>query len=369
VIWRKLSLALALILCLTGLASAGSVYVTTANEEVGHAWLFGSRNGASKTCWLALPRHVVLAFDHQSLIPLRFKTNAGTWGESGPPIAVSDIPGALEAAGDDDLAFAPVLVGPRPGECLDRLGLQPYAYDAALNRRDPLFIYSLLPSSFGNFGAGVETGMTGDGGLLRLGAADPSDAATYFKQGLSGAVATLARPSGVDPFAMILSVEAGQALSLRFDRIRAAFELVEAAALAADREQRSVTTGLPYEIVAFDGLTRGDGPSTAFASSSACWRVAPEGGKRGVSLTIGPDDGALRGLSVVQAPGCGEAPLDVIVDQRPRGASGWSLATRCSTIPAATGTGACHLDLRAARELRITVVTKGEIGISALRLY
>lgn len=362
-------LALMLLVCVAGTAAAGSVYVTTSNEEVGHAWLFGSRSGASKTCWLAVPRHVVLSFDRQSLLPLRFKTSTGAWGESGPPVAVSDVPGALEAAGDEDLAFAPVLVGPRPGECLDRLGLPPFAYDAAINRRDPLFVFSLLPSSFGNFQVGVEAGMLGDGGRLRLGAADATDSATYFKKGLSGAVAALARPSGTEPLAMILSVDKAQALALRFDRIRAAFDLVEAVAVDADRQQMSATTGIPFEIDAFQGITRGDGPSTAFAAPDACWRVAPEGGKRGVGVVIIPEDGALRGVSVLQAPGCGDAPLDVIVDQRPRGSTGWSLATRCTTVTALTDAAACRLDLRATRELRITVVTTGETGISAIRLY
>jgi hypothetical protein len=368
-IWRTLHVALALLACLAAPAMAGTVYVTTSNEEVGHAWLFGSRSGASRTCWLAVPRHVVLSFDGKSLLPLRFKTSSGAWGESGPPVAVADIAGAREAAVDEDLAFAPVLVGPQPGECLDRLGLPPFAYDAALNRRDPLFVFSLLPSSFGNFEVSVEAGMTGDGGRLRLGAVEATDSATYFKKGLSGSVAALARSSGTDPFAMILNVKDGQALALRFDRIRAAFALVEAVALAADRQQLSATTGIPFSITAFDGITRGEGPAAVFATADGCWRAAPEGGKRGVSVVVSPEDGALRGLSVVQAPGCGAAPLDVIVDQRPRGASGWSMATRCTTVVVAAEIAACRLDLRSARELRVTVVTKSETGISALRLY
>ena len=32
------------------------------------------------------------------LLPLRFKTSSGAWGESGPPVAVADIAGAREAA-------------------------------------------------------------------------------------------------------------------------------------------------------------------------------------------------------------------------------------------------------------------------------
>jgi hypothetical protein len=153
---------------------------------------------------------------------------------------------------------------------------------------------------------------------------------------------------------MILSVDNGQALALRFDRIRAAFELVEAAALAAHRDQLSATTGLPYDIESFEGITRGDGPAAAFAAEGGCWRVAPDGGKQTVSLVVLPDEGALRGLTVLQAEGCGTAPAKVVVQQRPRGE---------------TGIAACRLDLRSSRELRITISTKGETGLSGLRLY
>lgn len=364
---RRLLIALAVLPVLATPAPAESVYVTTAADEVGHAWLFGSRNSASATCWLAVPAHVVRSFDGTRLLPLRFK--AGEWGESGVPVGVTDIPGAREAAGSDDLAFAPVAVGPEPSECLDRLGLPSFAYQAALRRRDPLHVFSLLPGSFGDFGVTVETGMSGDAGLLRLGAVDPADAASYFKQGLSGSTVTVSRTAGVEPFAMILSIDDGQALSLRFDRIRAAFELVEAAALAAHRDEISTSTGLPYSIESFEGITRGDGPAASFAAEGGCWRVAPEGGKQTVSLVVLPDEGALRGLTVLQAEGCGVAPAKVVVQQRPRGKTGWSQAASCTTLPAETGIAACRLDFRSARELRITISTKGETGLSGLRLY
>jgi hypothetical protein len=45
------------------------------------------------------------------------------------------------------------------------------------------------------------------------------------------------------------------------------------------------------------------------------------------------------------------------------------VVTRCATSPDASGTPGCRLDLRGTRELRITVVTTRETGISAIRLY
>lgn len=364
--------ALALVLLATP-APAESVYVTTAAEKVGHAWLFGSRNAASSACWLAVPRHVVESFDGTTLEPIRFKRRSGEWGESGRPVAVAEVPGALEVAGDKDLAFAEVTVGPRPGQCLDRLGLPAFAYEAAIDRRDPLNVFSMLPGSFGDLRVAITAGTSTGTGQLRLAPIAPEDGATFFKQGLSGGVATLARTSGVEPLAMILAVEDTQqtALALRFDRIRAAFDMVEGAILAERRQQQAATSGVPYTIVSFDGLTRGTGPAAALTDPDGCWRVAPEGGKRSVSLVIELADKAstVSGLAVVQSTACGTAPAEIIIDQRVSAKGNWSRAAQCATVAADTGAPACRLDYRAPRQLRINILTRSEIGISGVRLY
>jgi len=369
---RAALLALALALPATP-APADSVYVTTAAEKVGHAWLFGSRNAGSTACWLAVPRHVVQSFDGATLEPMRFKRRSGEWGESARPVAVADVPGALEVAGHADLAFAEVTVGPRPGECLDRLGLPAFAYEAAIDRRDPLNVFSMLPGSFGDFRVAIEAGSSTGTDQLRLAPVAPEDGTTFFKQGLSGSVATLARSSGVEPLAMIIGVEDAQqtALALRFDRIRAAFDVVEAATLAERRRQQAETSGVPYNIVSFDGLTRGPGPAAAFADPDGCWRVAPEGGKRSVGLVIELADKAstVSGLSVVQSTARGMAPVDLIIDQRSGARGSWSRAAQCTTVTTDTGTPACRLDYRGPRQLRINILTRGELGISGVRLY
>jgi hypothetical protein len=355
-------------------ARAADVYLTSASEDIGHGWLFGSRTPSSQACWIAVPRHVAEASPGGPLLPLRFRARIGNWGETGQPVAVDDVPGAAQAAGTQDLAFAEVLSGPRPGECLDRLGLQPLLYEAALERRDPLFIRSMLPESFGDFQVALDGGASGDrNGLLRLAAADPADAPIYFKRGLSGAIATLTRPTGAEPMAMILEVEPDQktALALGFDRIRAAFDLVEAAVLASRREAQTARSGLPYAILGFSGISVGDGPAATLNATEGCWRVVPEGGQRQVQLLIDIDapGAVIGGLTLLQAPDCGAAPLDVTIDQRASDRSGWSRTRTCTTLATDTGQPACHLDLRAPRQLRIGITARGQIGLSGLRLY
>jgi hypothetical protein len=207
---------------------------------------------------------------------------------------------------------------------------------------------------------------------LRLGAV-AEDAAKYFKQGLSGATATLTRTDGtVVPFAMVVRVEPDQnrALALRFDRIRAAFKIVEAARLSRAR-QGSDGTGLPFSILSFDAITRGDGPATALAQDGGCWRAAPSGGKHAVQITValpGPET-AVHGLSLVQAAGCGAAPAHVIVSQRVHDDDSWSTAAQCDSVAVPTAGAACRLDMRTPRQLRIEIVAQHEIGVSAIRLY
>lgn len=355
-------------------AQADGVYVTVATEEIGQAWLFGSRSSTSTHCWLALPRHVVQSFDGKSLLPVRFRARVGDWGESDIPIDVASVPGAAEAAGEQDLAFAEVLVGPKPGECLGRLGLPPLAYDAALDRHDPMFIRSLVPQSFGDFAVQLAGGSSGDGaGRLLLTPTDPGDGPKFLKRGLSGAVALMTRNTGADPVGLVISVPDDQsgAHVLRFDRVRAAFDIVEASVLSARRADLAASTGVPYRIVSYSGMASGNGPASALAAGDSCWRVAPEGGKRLVQVVVELSDPAsiIRGLTVAQAPGCGEAPSDVYIEQRVSADADWSRFAQCTTTTETRDSPACNLDLRGPRQLRIGIRAKTEIGLSRLSIY
>jgi hypothetical protein len=74
-------------------------------------------------------------------------------------------------------------------------------------------------------------------------------------------------------------------------------------------------------------------------------------------------------LSVVQADGCGNAGGRVVIEQRPDASIGWSTAADCSTVATSGEAPACRLDLRAPRDIRISILADGPIGLTQLSLY
>jgi hypothetical protein len=313
----------------------------------------------------------------ETLKPFVFETVAGISGESADPIGVADVPGALEAArGIDDLAFAKVVAGPGPESCLSRLGLPGYAYDSVLRTAPEVAIFSLLPKSFGLFRAAVSRARSdaAGGGLVRLRALNRGDAETYFRQGLSGSVAEVAQPLGMQPFAMIIQVdeEPLAALAVRFDLIRNAFEIVEGADLRRVRAERAAAEGMPYRIDGFEGINRSDGIGPmSLKNPDLCWQVIPRGGAPAMRVQISVEDAddAIKGVSVIQAEGCGVAPLPVAVEQRSGPESSWSLAAECDTVAALGDVPGCLLDLRGPRQLRIAIWGRGMIGVNQIWLH
>lgn len=358
-------------------ARAERVLIRAATGEEGHGWLFGSARGGVVRCWIATPAHVVDDEGSGRLRPFVFETVGGVGGESDEPIGVAEVPGALAAAGGtQDLAFARVAAGPPPESCLSRLGLPQYAYDTVLRKAPEVAVFSLLPTSFGLFRAVVVKARSdaARGGLVRLRARSQADAETFLKKGLSGSVAEVEQPQGLQPFAMIIQVDAQPpaALAVRFDLIRAAFEIVEAADLKRLRQERAAAQGVPYRIDGFEGVSRSDGVGPlSLQQGDRCWQVAARGGMAAVRVTVSladPGD-AVRGVSVVQGAGCGEAPTPVAIEQRAGPAAAWSLAAECATVEALDSAPACPLDLRGPRQLRIAIQGRGVIGLRELRIY
>ncbi|GLQ53806.1 hypothetical protein [Devosia nitrariae] len=353
------------------------VFVRAASGEEGHAWLFGSQRQDAQSCWLAFPRHVAADTFSGALAAFTFETVNGNGGESGTPIAVGAHPEALAAMGEiEDMAFAPVVAGPRPGACLSRLGPPPFAYPTMMRSASKLTMFSLLPNSFGIFEVAVSRARAdaAGGGLLMLRPVNADDARAYLVKGLSGAVAELERPEGMVPVAMVIEVggEPLMARAVRFDLIRAAFEVIEARGLEDQREARAAATGVPYEILDVEGVTlaAGTGP-VSLVDGQDCWTAAPAGGQRAVRVTVALTDSqdATRGLSMVQSADCGTAGARVIIEQRPNASSGWTVARDCQTVSSAGEAPACALDLRAPRHIRISIEAGGAIGLSQLRLY
>lgn len=353
------------------------VFVRAASGQEGHAWLFGSQRQDAQSCWLAFPRHVAADPFNGQLSPFTFETVNGSGGQSGTPIPVSTYPEALAAMGDiADMAFAPVVAGPRPGACLSRLGPPPFAYPTMMTSASKLIVLSLLPNSYGIFEVAIARARadTAGGGALMLRPVNADDAQSYLVKGLSGAVAELERPEGMVPAAMVVEVtgEPLMARAVRFDLIRAAFEIIEARELEDERQTRANFTGVPFEILNVEAVTlaAGAGP-VALTDGHGCWSAAPAGGQRAVRVTIALTDGedATRGLSVVQDPDCGTAGARVIIEQRPNASSGWSVVRDCLTVSRAGEAPACAFDLRAPRQIRISVESGGAAGLSQLRLY
>lgn len=351
-------------------ALAERVFVRSASGDVGHAWLFGSDWDGKVACWLVVPRHVTLDASG-SPAPFTYTDAEGRSAESGLPVAIADVPGALEAAGGvEDLAFA------RPASeatgCTSRLGLPEYAYAGLLQSVAEMQVWSMSPRSYGPFWVRLDRAQAGaEGGRLLLAAVDPAAGETYLIQGISGSVATAQRGGDVLPFAMIteVDVDTGLARAIRFDRVRAAFDLVEAAAKRSASDARIAADGVPYLIDSFAGMVREGGPS-ALATDSECWRVLPEGGKRSVDvlLHLGPAAERTTGLTL-SAGACGAAGQRLIIEQRATGASAWTPIRDCETVAELGDAPACRLDLRAPREFRLRIVTSGEVGLDRLRFY
>lgn len=371
---RRLLGAIATLILATMPTHAERVMVQGVTGEHGHAWLFGSAGQGKGQCWLAVPAHVIV--DHTgTLQPFTFADKRMRAGQSAGPISVVAVEGAQAAAGGvDDLAFARVAVGPADGSCLSRLGLPEYAYDAALDSAPRLTVESFVETSFVSFDMLVTRAVRNDsgGGLMNLEPVDPKEGEDYLKAGLSGSVATLARDSGVVPFAMILRVDAkgGFARALRFDLIRNAFSLVEADVLSKSRSARAEDGGVPYEIRGFEGTSQEGGPA-GLGDSATCWHVAPLGGKQQVTVSVELADkgDVLRGLTMVAAPGCGEAGGKIYVDQRRNDDALWSVARDCEVAAALDTTPQCRFELDGPRQLRLRIVATAPIGLTQLRLY
>ena len=370
-------LAALCVLSAAGQADAERVFVRAASGQEGHAWLFGAEGQLANACWLAVPKHVIADPFSDQLLPFTFEDRTGTAGESGVPIAVGDVPGALEAAGGiDDLAFAPVVSGRATGECLSRLGLPKFAYESIIKTAPEVTVFSLVATSYGVFQTVVSKARSDavGGGLMELRALDRGDAAYYFKQGLSGAVGEVQREQGMQPFAMILQVDPEKlvARAARFDLIRAAFEVVERDVAARNRTERAISEGVPYRVVSFEGLpvTAGVGPSSLL-DPKTCWKVAAEGGSPSVAVTIELADAndSLKGLTLVQAAGCDQPPAHLTIQQRVDKSRAWSVATECQTVAAEGAEPACRLDLSGPRQLRIVATAGKPLGLSYLRLF
>lgn len=368
---RGLLLA-ALLALATGPALAEPVFVSVSNEEEGHGWLFGAEWEGKVACWIATPRHVVRERGGDALLPLNFITASGRAGDTAVPVWIGDVEGGLAAAGAEDLAFA--LVASGGGDCRSRLGVPDYAYAGLMASLDQLSAWSMSPESYGPFALTIERGTTVEGGgLLRLAAVGDVAAERYMNGGMSGGVAQGERAGAKVPVAMILQVDPDSriGLALRFDRLRAAFVLVDAAVKRAYREDRASSDGVPVTIEEVTGLPiAGSNGASGLQTGEGCFRVAPLGGRRTVDIVLSfADKGdAARGIGLASGT-CGDAGLSFVVEQRAGATGSWSTLRDCKVAATLPDDPDCRFELRAPRQFRVRIAANAPVGLAALKVY
>jgi hypothetical protein len=354
---------------MVGAARAETVFVQASFGSIGNGWLFGSRRDES--CWLALPYHLIQNSGTVDIASINFIDQAGRSGETGPPIAIGDVAGGTEAVGNSDLAFARVTVGRKPTECPSRLGLPSAAsFLEALRSDAPLEITFHQRQSVVNFQIEPFRLSSGEtrSSLMKLRALKDADS-SYFQQGISGAVAELRWQGRLLPAAMVLQVETGQteAPALRFDKIRAGFELVEGTAKDGLTMPRAPGSGLDFAITSLSAhVADGSAALGQLAATGTCWRAAPPPGQRSIEIVISVPSGAARvtSLRLVADPACGPGQTAVLETANAAGA--WSLlSSACPIGPG--GAGGCRVNRPIPRELRLRISPKGGwVGLSQI---
>ncbi|MDZ4066644.1 MAG: hypothetical protein U1E06_07285 [Tabrizicola sp.] len=366
---NRLALLMAVVLCLTTTTARGeTVFVSAAYREVGNGWLFGSRSDGS--CWIVLPWHVVSDKTTGTGTPFAFRDQSGRNGESDVPIHVSSVPGALEAAGDvEDLAFARVTAGRTSGDCTSRLGLPAEAYVDALNKSADLGVTYMQEASIVTFGVERYRSLTDDArGSLFLVRPLKLDDRAFLQGGLSGATVLLDWESNALPAAMVLEVPKGEehARVVRFDRIRAAFEVIETSRQkVAQTEPEAVSDGISFEI---SSLLATATPESAMLSSippGGCWQAAAPAGQRLIEFVLQiKAEVRVSELHLRADRSCGPATsLTIEVNK----GMGWT--TLNSGCPVNENPSLCRVGATGPLELRFrALVPQGVIGVSELSL-
>lgn len=358
--------------------SAERVFIKAYDGGQGHGWMFGATGQTANQCWIAVPYHVIESSDG-ILHPFTFTDMFRVSGESGKPIHVVSVPGAVEAAGGNrDLAFARVEVGRRTGECMSRLGLPHYAYNSMIRKSPKYVLFSMRPGSFGVIDADLVRVGTQLGGSVFDIQPDPTKSIEeYVRAGISGSTVEAQKGAEMVPFGMVLKAnpKKGSLRALRFDRVKASFGIVEAHYASREREEKASSEGISFKIVSYKGitLTSAIGPSS-LVNKDNWWEIVPDGGKRAVHVTIEMVDSnqKLSNITLIAKRKADEGQLEYFVDQRISGISrDWTRKATCiaEAVGEIENAKICHIDLRGPRQLRLTIPTRGPILLNSLTLH
>ncbi len=353
---------------------AETVFVAAGFGEVGNGWLFGSRSDQS--CWIALPWHVVATMEAQSAPPFFFTDQEGRIGEAAAPVRVTQSDLALAATGgNDDLAFARVTAGLRPGSCNSRLGLPGAGFALALATTDRLQFSAMQERTRIGFPGELLRAVAdaGRGGTFLVRPENEADRA-FMQGGLSGATVLMEWEGRLHPAGMVLSVldDQSAAVVLRFDKLREAFEILEAdAAGRTDSAPDAPADGAPaIAIIGVRGVVgENSTPLTALVDKSGCWRAAPPAGERSVEIVLsvtGLAEGVGHSLRLVADPACGP-PESYVVELRDTGGGWVTISGLCPGGP--EGGKSCRLPPGTEMELRLRAAPRqGWLGLSRIEI-
>lgn len=365
----NLLFALLLFTLTMSLAHAERVSVSSSFGAQGQGWLFGARSGGQEVeCWVAVPAHVISSESSDSVAPFQVTDSKGYTSESAQPLKTDNLEGANQVLRESvDLAFAKIK-GRESGSCLSRLGLPEMVYQSLLRKAPRVDFFDMLDTSFGMFSLTLKKVRVDalGGALLILGTDDAELANTHFSQGLSGAIGTVQWQSKQYPFAMAIRINASkrEVQVVRFDVIQKLFELLET------DEEGDIAPLQNYRILGTKIDPANSSAATkALSMTDECWVASPPVGETHVELLLEttPTVQVVRGVSLVQAEPCATEPVTYSVDQRPNTDSHWVRVGECESTETAANN--CPMDLRAPRQLKISIGPVKQTSISALQLY
>jgi len=353
---------------------AETVFVAAGFGEVGNGWLFGSRSDQS--CWVALPWHVVATMEAQSAPPFFFTDQEGRIGEAAAPVRVTQSDLALAATGgNDDLAFARVTAGLRPGSCTSRLGLPGAGFALALATTERLQFSAMQERTRIGFPGELLRAVAdaGRGGTFLVRPANDADR-PFMQGGLSGATVLMEWEGRLHPAGMVLSVldDQSAAVVLRFDKLREAFEIIEAGmgGHAPDAPDAATAEAPVIAVIGARGVVgENSAPLTAIVDKGGCWRAGPPEGERSVEILLsvtGLAGDAGHSLTLVVDPACGPAESYVVelLDE----SDGWvTVSGMCPAGP--EGGKSCRLPPGREMELRLRAAPRqGWLGLSRIEI-
>lgn len=355
-----------LFLGITQQVQAERVFIERQNGEQGQGWLFGAKDRlGDMRCWIALPAHVAgwrNGFEGQPLKACAFRTSAGRQGITRIPVSVSQSKKAQDLFGHNlDLAFASVKSGFRNGECLSRLGLSSFVYDATSRKKMNVDAVSISKKRFDLFQMSLKRGGLGTVNHMQIfEPVFPDDKAIYLKGGLSGSIVTFDYLGHTHPFAMITSVNPANSTAggIRFDAIAKAFVHLRAQINTEESRTENFQQGsLPYRIVQYEGkLDSSHAAQEVLSQPETCWKMVPSGGQKMVRLYIEPERYTpISSIVFLRDPSCGANAIQIGVDVSYDKGVSWVRLADCPLISGAIESR-CDLYLSQATSLRITAI-------------